>query len=177
MRGWRRLRVPCYKPGMRSLALVLLIPALLAGCSKSTSQAVSPDHPALVEPAPGPVEPTPEAMIAPEPAPASAMPTDAEIEDAAGKAIALIDEIAVVIEGNASDCKAMAGAIDGVMARHGAFLEDTRRWRGNVAVEAKLEAHMKASGVMERAQQKMMPGMMACAEDPAVAASLAAMGE
>ncbi len=167
---------PCYKPGMRSLALALLIPALLAGCGSKSTQAVSPDHPALVEREPAPAAPaaapTPPA---PEPAAAGALPTDAEIAAAAGKAVGFIDELAVAIEVNASDCQAMAGAIDGVITRHGRFLEDARRWKGNVEIEAKLEAHMQESGVMERAMQKMMPGMTACAADPAVAAALAAV--
>lgn len=160
---------------MRSLALALLVPALLAGCgSSSTSQAVSPDHPALVErqPAPAPAAPGP---VAPQPAPSGASPSDVEIQAAAGKAVAFIDELSVAIEVNASDCQLMAGAIDGVIARHGRFLEDARRWKGNADVEAKLEAHMQESGVMERAMQKMMPGMTACAADPAVAAALAAV--
>ncbi|HVK71782.1 MAG TPA: hypothetical protein VM734_00625 [Kofleriaceae bacterium] len=162
---------------MRSLAPVLLIATFVAACSSSKpAPATTPAN--VAGPAVAPAEPAEPATPA-EPAEPAAVtgeaPGDAEVADVVAKATVLFTDLGDAIAHNASNCGAMAIAIDQTIDRHRPFLVESKRWKGNAAVEAKMLEGLQQTGVLEKTMEKMVPGLQACGTDPKVQAALAKM--
>jgi len=151
----------CDRLAMRIFAVALLIAAL--GCSKSkpaTTPTPTPD-PAVTSPTTDPA------------APPSATPSDAELDVMFNETLTFMDALATAIDSNKSDCAAMAKGIDGVLDSHRALLTKAKSLEGNQEVDAKADAFMEAHKEEVGASTgRMMGGMQACGQDPAVQASM-----
>ena len=145
---------------MRIFAAALLIAAL--GCSKS--------KPATTTTAPDPVVTEPTTDPAPTPA---ATPSDAELEAMFNETLGFFDALGTAIDANKANCPAMAKAIDGVFDSHRALLAKAKSFEGNQEVDAKADTFMEAhKDQVGESTGRMVGGMQACGEDPAVQASM-----
>jgi len=162
---------------MRSLAPVLLIATFVAACSSSKpAPATTPAN--VAGPEVAPAEPAEPATPAEPAAVTGEAPGDAIAHNAAdvvAKATVLFTDLGDAIAHNASNCGAMAIAIDQTIDRHRPFLVESKRWKGNAAVEAKMLEGLQQTGVLEKTMEKMVPGLQACGTDPKVQAALAKM--
>ncbi|HVK71783.1 MAG TPA: hypothetical protein VM734_00630 [Kofleriaceae bacterium] len=109
------------------------------------------------------------------PAATGPAPSDAEVAAAVDKATKLFTDLGNAVEKNAKDCGAMATAIEKAIDSHKDFIQESQKWKGNQAAEAKLLEGLQKTGVMETTMQKMMPGLQACGSDPKVEAALKKM--
>lgn len=143
--------------------LLLSLGLTVAGCGKKSS--TTPQPVATTEPAPPP-ETTPPPAETKTP---KATPSDAELETLFARTLDFLDQFADAIAANEGDCPKMATAMTGVFDTHKDLLAEAKSYEGNSEVDAKVDAYMETHKPrVEAAMGKMMKGMQACSNDPAV---------
>lgn len=143
---------------MRSLVVSFTLALALAACGGKSKPADSTPPPPLD---PAPTEPAPAAT------------TDADYDRVFAMGLEFFDEVAVVVETSAPDCKKMASGLEGLFVKYKPLSEDSKKIEGNPDFEERMEAYMKQHEErVKTATEKIGAGMQACGDDPDVQAAM-----
>jgi hypothetical protein len=98
--------------------------------------------------------------------------SDADFEALMGQALAVMEQLGEAIEKNATDCAAMATAVDKVTTDNQEFLTDAKRLDADPTIEQRSEVWMEQhKDRLAAVAAKMMGGMEKCSSDPRVQAA------
>jgi hypothetical protein len=159
---------------IRTRSVTLVLALTLSACGGSSKSAPPPAEPA----APSPAEKAPEPEAAPVEhgaacvegdEPASPMLTKDEAET---MGLAIMEEMGTVFEQNATDCKALAAAIQKWVRDHCTLLLRMKAFAATQTAADKEAFDAKYNDKMMAIGMKMMPAMQNCANDPDVHAAM-----
>ena len=95
---------------------------------------------------------------------AAAELSDSQVEAIGGRMMTLMESVADAVAANATDCNAMANAVDKVLTANQTALAEMKAAAGGGTNDAKFEAWMdKNKGRAEALTSKLGPGMTKCA--------------
>jgi hypothetical protein len=173
------------------VALTLGAFVLAAGCGKKDDKKgeakptdkTAPAGDVKAGPAGAPATPTaPATPVAADPAAAPAVPAaapaggdPAKIE-MANKMLAMFDKIIAAVTKNADNCDAMAAALQAVVTEAKPLMEQAKAMeKSDPGAKEWFEANYGKQ--LEEKMTQMLPGMMKCAENPAVQEAMKGLGD